>query len=157
MKLETMSTDECLKLANDINEYDITHNPKSLSTWVYDPKMSMNCECFTIVIEDNVVAGFCVLKDMGIANGYCLWISLHPSFRYGTVGYRATKLILGHAFIINSADMVLSEVFESNEKSIKIHGALFELRDEKRHLNGDIVYQYGMSRDRYFANLDKFR
>ena len=155
MKLEPIDLDVCQNLAKDLNEYDLFHNPTELSTWVYDPEMRHNCECFGIMV-DNVIAGFVVLKDMNIDHSYLLWVSLHPEFRDGTIGAQATAAILEYAFVVKKAKMILSEVFIMNRKSMRLHHVLMSFRDRKKRLHGWKVACFGMNQDRWIRNLQHF-
>lgn len=87
---------------------------------------------FRIEDKDNVL-GFVILRDLNFGK-LGLWLSLDPKYRRGTYGKLAAYLALTKAFIEYKAKRVVSDVFNTNIHSMKIHQHIMEFESQDREI-----------------------
>jgi len=150
MRLEQISLLDCEVMAKQLAKVDAEDGQ---STWIYDEAMHRNAEYFSIMQKNPI--GFVVLKKGGFGE-VLFWLSIEPSKRYGSAGALATYIALNYAFEKLKAKCILSDVFQDNTKSMKIHKAIFVKHDDKRIVNNKKVTTFVMTRNKFEANKEMY-
>lgn len=131
MQLILTTQPEILKMAEDLAMED-SINEQSTFFWDKCQHSETKNKCFRIENKDNII-GFVILKDMNFGK-WGLWISLDPLYRKGTYGKLTAYLALNKVFLEYKAKRVVSDVFNTNIHSTKIHKHIMVFESQDRSI-----------------------
>ena len=151
MNLSVSEHDGIFEMAKRLSEIDASDEQ---STWIHDPCMWVprNNNHYYLIESKSNILGFVILRRMNFGK-IGIWLSLAPEYRNGNHGSMAAYLALSIAFDKLGAKQVVSDVYRSNKRSNHIHGAIFDIQDDKRE---DMI-TYVMTRSRFEENCKRFK